>query len=116
MLAGSGGLRARRAPSAAKNRGRAGHAGASPTYDTACDPGLSRTLAGTTQYLHKNSLYIHYAQFLAEGLPIATGVIEGACRHLVQDRMGITGARWGLAVAEAVLKLRAIRTSRDWDE
>jgi hypothetical protein len=43
-------------------------------------------------------------------LPIATGVIEGACRHLVQDRMGITGARWGLAVAEAVLKLRAIRT------
>ena len=68
------------------------------------------------EYLHKNSLYIHYAQFLAEGLPIATGVIEGACRHLVQDRMGITGARWGLAVAEAVLKLRAIRTSGDWDQ
>ena len=55
-------------------------------------------------YLHKNSLRIHYAEFLAEGLPIATGVIEGACRHLVQDRMGITGARWGLVVAEAVLK------------
>jgi hypothetical protein len=68
------------------------------------------------EYLRKNSMYIHYAQFLAEGLPIATGVIEGACRHLVQDRMGITGARWGLAVAEAVLKLRAIRTSSDWDE
>jgi len=68
------------------------------------------------EYLCKNSLYIHYAAFLADGLPIATGVIEGACRHLVQDRMGITGARWGLAVAEAVLKLRAIRTSGDWDE
>jgi hypothetical protein len=68
------------------------------------------------EYLRKNSVYIHYAQFLAEGLPIATGVIEGACRYLVQDRMGITGARWGLAVAEAVLKLRAIRTSGDWDE
>ncbi len=68
------------------------------------------------EYLRKNSLYIHYAQFLAQGLPIATGVIEGACRHLVQDRMGITGARWGLAVAEAVLKLRAVRTSGDWDE
>lgn len=67
-------------------------------------------------YIHKNSLYIHYAQFLTEGLPIATGVIEGACRHLVQDRMGITGARWGLAVAEAVLRLRAIRTSGDWDD
>lgn len=68
------------------------------------------------EYLRKNSLYIHYARFLAEGLPIATGVIEGACRHLVQDRMGITGARWGLAGAEAVLKLRAIRTSGDWED
>jgi len=68
------------------------------------------------EYLRKNSMYIHYAQFLTDGLPIATGVIEGACRHLVQDRMGITGARWGLAVAEAVLKLRAIRTSGDWGE
>ena len=72
-------------------------------------------LDDAVEYLRKNSIYIHYARFLAEGLPIATGVIEGACRHLVQDRMGITGARWGLAVAEAVLKLRAIHTSGDWD-
>jgi len=75
-----------------------------------------RALDAAVEYLRKNSVYIHYAQFLADGLPIATGVIEGACRHLVQDRMGITGARWGLAVAEAVLKLRAIRTSGDWDD
>ncbi len=68
------------------------------------------------KYLHNNSIYIHYSHFLADGLPIATGVIEGACRYLVQDRMGITGARWGLAVAEAVLKLRALRTSGDWDD
>lgn len=68
------------------------------------------------EYLHKNSIYIDYAHFLADGLPIATGVIEGACRYLVQDRMGITGARWGLAVAEAVLKLRAIRSSDDWHD
>jgi hypothetical protein len=73
-------------------------------------------LESSLEYLRKNSLYIHYARFLAEGLPIATGVIEGACRYLVQDRMGITGARWGLAGAEAVLKLRAIRTSGDWDD
>jgi hypothetical protein len=87
---------------------------------TATNRGLTsadrKTLDSAVEYLRKNSLYIHYAQFLAEGLPIATGVIEGACRHLVQDRMGITGARWGLAVAEAVLKLRAIRTSGDWHE
>lgn len=73
-------------------------------------------LDASLEYLRKNTLYIHYARFLTEGLPIATGVIEGACRYLVQDRMGITGARWGLEGAEAVLKLRAIRTSGDWDD
>src|SRR5664280_2964425 len=45
----------------------------------------------------------------------ATGVIEGACRHLVKDRLDLTGARWGLQGAEAVLKLRAIRCNGDWD-
>jgi hypothetical protein len=43
-------------------------------------------------------------------------VIEGACRHLVKDRMDITGARWGLDGAEAVLKLRAIRSNGDFDD
>jgi hypothetical protein len=43
-------------------------------------------------------------------------VIEGACRHLVKDRMDITGARWGLPGAEAILKLRAIRTNSDFEE
>jgi hypothetical protein len=42
-------------------------------------------------------------------------VIEGACRHLVKDRMDITGARWGLHGAEAVLQLRAIRVNGDFD-
>ena len=42
-------------------------------------------------------------------------MIEGACRHLVKDRMDITGARWGLAGAEAVLKLRALRSNGDID-
>jgi hypothetical protein len=74
-----------------------------------------QALDAAVDYLRKNSTRIHYASFLRDGLPIATGVIEGACRHLVQDRLGITGARWGLAVAEAVLKLRAIHTSGDWD-
>jgi hypothetical protein len=74
-----------------------------------------RALDDAVEYLHKNSIYIHYARYLTQGLPIATGVIEGACRHLVQDRMGLTGARWGLDGAEAVLKLRAIRTSGDWE-
>ncbi len=54
-----------------------------------------------------------YPAALAAGWPIATGVIEGACRHLVQDRMGITGARWGLDGAQAMLWLRAIAASGD---
>ena len=68
------------------------------------------------EYLAKSSTRIHYDLFLRDGLPIATGVIEGACRHLIQDRMGITGARWALVGAEAVLKLRAIQTSGDWEQ
>jgi len=49
------------------------------------------------------------------GYPIGTGVIEGACRYLVKDRMDITGARWSLNGAEAVLRLRALRASGDFD-
>jgi len=67
-------------------------------------------------YLLKNQRFLRYNQYLADGLPIATGVIEGTCRHLVQDRMGITGARWDVPGGEAVLKLRALRCSGDWDE
>ncbi len=67
-------------------------------------------------YLLKYRPYLRYDQYLAAGLPIATGVIEGACRHLIQDRMDITGARWSLKGAEAVLRLRSLRSSKDFDE
>ena len=50
------------------------------------------------------------------GWPIATGIVEGACRHLVKDRMDITGARWGLAGAEAILKLRALKANGDFEQ
>jgi hypothetical protein len=60
--------------------------------------------------------YLRYDDNLRDGLPIASGVIEGACRHLVKDRMALTGARWGLPSAEAVLKLRSLRSSEDLDE
>ena len=68
------------------------------------------------RYLSNNSPYLRYDRYLAKGLPVATGVIEGACRHLVKDRMAVTGARWSLDGAEAVLRLRALRSSRDFDE
>jgi hypothetical protein len=66
-------------------------------------------------YLTNKADYLRYDTALAAGWPIATGIIEGACRHLVKDRLDITGARWGLAGAEAVLKLRALRTNGDFD-
>jgi len=67
-------------------------------------------------YLCKYRDLLGYARALADGLPIATGVIEGACRYLVRDRMDKTGARWSLAGAEAVLKLRALRANGDFDD
>ena len=66
-------------------------------------------------YLLKYAPYLHYDRYLAAGYPIATGVIEGACRHLVRDRMELTGARWRLVGAKAVLRLRALRASGDFD-
>ena len=66
-------------------------------------------------YLLKYAPYLHYDQYLQRGFPIATGVIEGACRYLVKDRMDITGARWSLEGAEAVLRLRALHASGDFD-
>ena len=67
-------------------------------------------------YLTNKARYLDYPTALASGWPIATGVIEGACRHLVKDRMDLTGARWGLPGAEAILKLRAIASNGDFDD
>jgi hypothetical protein len=67
-------------------------------------------------YLLKYQYYLAYDQCLEQGMPIATGVIEGACRSLVKDRMDITGARWGLEGGDGVLQLRALRNSGDLDE
>jgi hypothetical protein len=66
-------------------------------------------------YLTSKKPYLGYDAALAAGWPIATGVIEGACRHLVKDRMDITGARWSLAGAEAILRLRALTANGDFD-
>jgi len=66
-------------------------------------------------YLEKYASYLKYDEYLKKGYPIATGIIEGACRHLVKDRMDITGARWSLAGAEAMLKVRALCINGDFE-
>ena len=68
------------------------------------------------RYLKNNKPYLDYPTALAAGWPIATGIIEGTCRHLVRDRFDITGARWSLQGAEAMLELRAVRANSDWDD
>lgn len=67
-------------------------------------------------YLYRNRERMHYDRYLAEGLPIASGAVEGACKNLVKDRMERSGMRWKKPTAEAVLKLRALYLSGDFQQ
>jgi hypothetical protein len=78
-------------------------------------PAKRRQAATTAAYLDAKAPWLDYPAALAAGWPISSGVIEGTCRYLVKDRMDITGARWGLPDAEAVLKIRALLANDDFD-
>jgi hypothetical protein len=67
-------------------------------------------------YLTNNQQHMKYDKALAKGWPIATGMIEGACRFVIEDRFGITGARWSPDGAEVILKLRAVVVNGDLDD
>jgi hypothetical protein len=67
-------------------------------------------------YLTNNRAHMRYDKALAAGWPIATGMIEGACRFVIEDRFGITGARWSPSGAEVILKLRAVVVNGDLDD
>ena len=74
------------------------------------------TLARICGYLEKHQDRMRYDEYLAAGYPIATGVIEGACRHLVKDRMERSGMRWTLEAARNMLNVRAVFQSDYWDQ
>jgi hypothetical protein len=74
------------------------------------------TLEGVANYYARNLAYMHYDEYLAAGWPIGTGVIEGACRHLVKDRCELSGMRWSQDGAEALLQLRCVAENDDWNE
>lgn len=76
----------------------------------------NKIVRDSTRYISGHKGFMQYCSYLAEGYPIASGVIEGACRHLIKDRMDVTGARWSLEGAESVLKLRSLVSSGDFDE
>jgi hypothetical protein len=71
-------------------------------------------LANAIRYMTKNRQFMRYDEYIARGYPIGSGVIEGACRHLVKDRMECTGMRWSIDGAQAVLDLRAVEINGDW--
>jgi hypothetical protein len=72
-------------------------------------------LVKTANYFERNLPYMDYPTCLANGWPIASGVIEGACRHFVKDRCELSGMRWLKAGAENLLRLRAVAENHDWD-
>lgn len=75
----------------------------------------SKTLNAVAAYLYRNRARMRYHEYLANGWPIASGPVEGACKNLIKDRMERSGMRWTEAMAEAIVQLRAIYLSGDFD-
>ncbi len=80
-----------------------------------CTETQRKVVQKTIGYYQRNQAYMRYDVYLAQGWPIGTGVVEGACGHLVKDRMEQAGMRWTKEGAQAVLDLRAVRLNGDWD-
>jgi hypothetical protein len=75
-----------------------------------------KALREVCNYLEKNQGRMRYDEYLAAGYPIASGAIEGACRHLVKDRMERAGMHWTIPGAQAMLEVRSVYVSGQWDE
>jgi hypothetical protein len=74
-----------------------------------------KALGRICSYLNKNRQRMRYDEYLRQGYPIASGVIEGACRHLIRDRMERAGMHWTLAGAQAMLDLRSVWIGGQWE-
>jgi hypothetical protein len=74
-----------------------------------------QTVQRATGYFENNREHMRYDEYLAAGYPIGSGVAEGACRHLVKDRMERAGMRWTVAGAQAMLRVRAVYLNGDWE-
>jgi len=75
-----------------------------------------KVVASALEYLGNNKEHMRYDEYLARGYPIGSGVAEGACRHLVKDRMEQTGMRWTVVGAQAMLHVRALYLNDQWEE
>jgi len=75
-----------------------------------------KTLNTVIGYLHRKRQFMHYDVYLAQGYPIGSGVVEGACGHVVKDRMEGSGMRWSLSGAQSMLDLRCVYLNEDWKD
>lgn len=75
-----------------------------------------QTLKKVIRYFENHRHMMTYDRFLAEGYPIATGVIEGACGSLVKNRTDCSGMRWTKTGVQAVLNLRSLKRNGDWED
>jgi hypothetical protein len=75
-----------------------------------------KVVRSAVEYLTNNREHLRYDEYLAAGYPIGSGVAEGACRHLVKDRMEQTGMRWTVEGAQAMLHVRALYLNGQWEE
>lgn len=71
-------------------------------------------LNAAIEYFENNRDHMRYDDYLASGYPLGSGVAEGACRHLVKDRMEKTGMRWAVEDAQAMLNPGALYLVDDW--
>ena len=74
------------------------------------------TIDKALTYLNNHREMVDYKSYLAQGLPISTGIVESACGHLVKTRMEQNGMRWSYKGAQAVLDTRAVLKNSDWDD
>lgn len=81
-----------------------------------CSQTKRQAFTSAANYFQRNLPYMDYQTYLAKGWPIASGVIEGACRHFVKDRFELSGMRWTQDGAEYLLHLRAVAENDDWDD
>jgi hypothetical protein len=80
------------------------------------DPAARKRVEAVCAYFEQHQERMRYHEYLAAGYPIASGVIEGACRHVVKDRLERTGMHWTVDGAQAMLKLRCVAINDQWDE
>jgi hypothetical protein len=75
-----------------------------------------KVIESAVGYLANNREHMRYDEYLAAGYPIGSGVAEGACRHLVKDRLEQTGMRWTVEGAQAMLHVRALYLNEQWED